>query len=478
MINIADFKRFKEFSVTLSQEMNERLTAHLDKGQYQEDLTFAFWRPSQGKIRFTAVLSDLVLPSEGERILEGNVAFTSEYASRVLDTAKQGQGIALLHSHLGPGWQGMSRDDVRAEQERLAGAVAGRTGLPLLGMTRGTDESWSARFWLRQAERKYERYWARDVRVVGRRMTITFNPELAPPVKPRDSQIATVSVWGEQSQAIIARLRVGVIGLGSVGSIVAEALSRIGVSRITLIDLDRTETRNLDRTLGATVTDARRAKPKVKVSESLIRKTHTADNFEVSAYFGDLLTRKGMEMALDCDVLISCVDRPWPRHMMNALSYAHLIPVVDGGIIAKVDKGRLVHVDWRVHTVGPGRACLVCIGALRREEISLDREGLLDDPLYIRGLDPRFQHLLFRQNVLPFSLSVASHQVLQLVGLATGLRRIGGVGPQFYHGFPGRMDVYEDTGCVDGCEYAVLLASAADLTPNLRKGRAKQGTTD
>lgn len=470
MINTSDFEEFKEYSVALTESQNNLLGAHLDKGAYQEDLTFAYWRPSRGKVRFTAIISEIVLPRDGDRELHGNVSFTSQYVRRVLDYSQRGTGIALLHSHLGPGWQDMSEDDTTAERIRLAGAVAGRTGLPLLGMTRGTDESWSARFWLRDGVGTYSRFWARDVRIVGKRISFTFHPEFAPPVRTMDTQVATVSVWGELNQSNLARVRVGVVGLGSVGSIIAEALGRMGMSRITLIDFDRTEPRNLDRTLGTTQTDADRRRPKVKVSQSLIRKTHTAEQFEVNALFGDLLSRRGMRMALDCDAILSCVDRPWPRHMLNALSYAHLIPVIDGGIIAKVDdEGRLVHVDWRIHTVGPERACLICLAALRREDVSLDREGLLDDPRYIQGLNPRFRHLLFRQNVFPFSLSVASHQVLQLVRLITGLKRIGGIGPQFYHAFPGRMDVKEDESCQEGCEYAVLLSSAADLSPNLRR---------
>jgi hypothetical protein len=78
----------------------------------------------------TAVVHELVLPRDGERILQGNVAFTAGYLARVLAARPEGAGIALLHSHLGPGWQGMSGDDVVAERDRLAGAVWGQSGLP------------------------------------------------------------------------------------------------------------------------------------------------------------------------------------------------------------------------------------------------------------------------------------------------------------------------------------------------------------
>src|SRR5262249_973646 len=117
-----------DLSVALAAETNTRLAEHFAKGVEQEDLTFAYCRPSRGTTRYTALLRQLALPSDHERVLQGNVAFTADYLSRVLDECPEGSGIALLHSHLGPGWQGMSRDDVVAERDRLAGVVAGRTG--------------------------------------------------------------------------------------------------------------------------------------------------------------------------------------------------------------------------------------------------------------------------------------------------------------------------------------------------------------
>ncbi len=53
-------------------------------------------------------------------------------------------------------------------------------------------------------------------------------------------------------------------------------------------------------------------------------------------------------------------------------------------------------------------------------DVSLDRSGKLDDPDYISGLSKGERARLSRGNVFAFSLSVASHEVLQLVGLITG----------------------------------------------------------
>lgn len=468
MTAVGRFPKSQVLSVAMAAKLDEALSRHLDKGPRQEDMTFAYWRPSVGQDRSTAVLFEAVLPQEGERVLQGNVAFQPEYLRRVLADLPEGAGIALLHSHLGPGWQGMSEDDIVAEQDRLGGPVWGRSGLPVLGLTRGTDGAWSARCWRRVAPHTFERWDADSVRVVGHRLRITWHPSMPPPAIP-GSQQATVSVWGTEAQANLARTRVGIVGLGSVGSIVAEALARVGFTAITLIDFDVLEERNRDRTAGANAADVAAGLSKVQVAARNVSEAGTAPDLGLRVVPENVLDFAGLEAALDCDALICCVDRPWPRFLLNVLAYSHLIPVIDGGIAARVTAdGRPLHIDWRIHTIGPENACLICQDALRRSDVALDMEGKLDDPDYIAGLSEEDKARFSRRNVFPFSLSVAAHEVLQLVGLLTGMQRVGGKGPQTYHAYPGVMEVLEPE-CSASCEFAALTASASDLSGNLRE---------
>jgi len=370
-----------DLSVAMTGELDRALGRHLDKGPHQEDLTFAYWKPSRGATRYTAVLRRLNLPHNGDRLLQGNVAFTSDYLTRVLAERPANCGLALLHSHLGPGWQDMSEDDIVAERDRLGGLVASASGLPVLGLTRGTDGAWSSRFWFRSGRHRYERRWASTVRSVGRRLRISYHPKLRPSPPAPESQVATISVWGKTAQADLVRARIGIVGLGSVGSIVAEALSRTGLERLTLIDPDHIEKRNLDRTLGAYTSDVERKLPKVEIARRMVEASHTSADFSATDISGGVQSKTGLANALDSDAIMCCVDRPWPRHILNVLAYAHLIPVVDGGILARVrEDGRLLHVDWRIHTVGPEHACLYCLDAVRRSDVTLDREGLWTTP--------------------------------------------------------------------------------------------------
>jgi len=455
----------RELAVALTGDLDAQLRQHFAHEGLQEDLTFATWRPSHGRRRMTFVLSEVLLPNVDERILEGNVSFTVDYLSRALASLAPGTGLALIHSHLGPGWQGMSSDDIVAERDRLAGAVSGKSELPLLGMTWGTDGTWSARAWGRAAPFRYERVEIPVVRVVADdRLSLSLHPVMRPEPDELPAQVATLSVWGAAAQADISRARVGIVGLGSVGSIVAEGLARVGFSDLVLIDHDQIELRNLDRTLHSTRADVNAGTHKVAVAARGIEASHTAANLDAVELPESLLTRAGIEAALDCDALMCCVDRPWPRWILNAIAYAHLIPVVDGGIFARTTPtGRPLHIDWRIHTVGPGRACMVCIGALLRSDVGLDRDGLLDNADYIAGLTDEERDRYNRRNVFPFSLAVAGHQILHLAGMIAASTRVSGIGPQHYQAYPGKMTVEPTQRCDEGCDIAALTASAQSL---------------
>jgi hypothetical protein len=269
------------FSVALTTLTHNDAVRHLVRADGHEDLCFALWHPSRGADRTTALVRELVLPREGERQVHGNASFMPAFFERALCSAAAAKaGLAFLHSHPAPGWQGMSRDDVVAEQGN-AGRVKGATGLPFLGMTTGNDGAWSARFWEKTGPGRYELRWCRTVRVVGERLAVTYHPELAPAPAPRTELTRTVSAWGPLAQANLARLHVGILGAGSVGCLVAESLARMGVGRIRVLDFDSVEEVNLDRLLHATRKDAVRRRPKVDMLAAALRKSATAGAFKV-----------------------------------------------------------------------------------------------------------------------------------------------------------------------------------------------------
>ena len=405
------------YNVVLSAEAHsasaDHLLQHYENDRHQEDLCFALWRPSTGSERYTAVVDEILLPEVGERRLHGNASFQPRYMARAIQTARHRKaGLAFMHSHPGNGWQGMSVADVEAERDVLA-YPAGSTGLPLVGMTIGGDGFWSSRFWQRDGD-KMLRHWCSKTRVVGpRSYRVYSNDHLEPPPQRKQVLKRTFDTWGLKSQNTISRLRVGIVGLGSVGCVVAEAMARIGVAQVTLVDPDRVEEHNLDRLIYGTDNDVGRFK--VELASESISRNATADRILVNALPQSIRDHNAYKATLDCDIIFSCVDRPVPRDVLNYIAQAHLIPVIDGGVAVETDKTKdeFFAAHWRAHLITPYHQCMQCNGQYSSSDVVMELDGSLDDPSYIRNLplDERNRN----QNVFPFTLSVASMEINLLI---------------------------------------------------------------
>ncbi len=274
------------------------------------------------------------------------------------------------------------------------------------------------------------------------------------------------------------RLHVGIIGTGSVGSLVAEILSRMGVGSLTLMDFDIVEDRNLDRLLHATRRDAKSKARKVAVLYPYIREAATTPAFKLRPSFSSVTEEEGYKEALDCDVLFSCVDRNWPRQVLNHIAYSCLIPVIDGGVsIILDDGGELVHAVYRAQTVGPHRPCLLCLGMYDAGRIQMERDGVLEDPQYIESLgeEGRRQLEQERQNIMPFASGLASLESLQFVELVTGVAQWGDVGMQQFDFLNGDLQSDHNRKCHRDCEYSRMVGSGSLRPPYLGTDKTKLG---
>lgn len=396
----------------VAEQAKDHLLGAIRRGQVQEDLCFALWRRSTGASRTTGIISEILPPLHGERKLHGNVSFESTYLARAARRACQSNtGLAFMHSHPTAGWQRMSPDDIVAERDRIA-PPARAAGLPLLGLTVGRDGIWSARFWSWNGS-EYERVWCDKVRVVGDRLEVSPHPSKIAPYARSERLRRTVDTWGEDRQSVLSSLRFGVVGLGSVGCIIAETLARIGATEILLVDGDRVEEHNLDRLLYARAGDIGRFK--VDIVADQLQHSATAARCDVDPRRAWLQERDAYQAAMDCDVLFAAVDRPLPKDILNNIAYVHCIPVVFGGIrVATKPDGSLADATWSVVRVGPKSRCLRCDGQYTTSEVIMERDGSLDEPTYVirgggSGEAPR------NQNVFPFSASLGSLMVLEML---------------------------------------------------------------
>ncbi len=452
----------RERSIAMTGEVDQVLRSHLLKKFRQEDLCFATWAPSEGRDRSSALLRSILLPEPHERQLHGNVSLIPGFFERALGTAlARGEGLAFLHSHVGPGWQAMSPDDAEVEHS-MAGAVQSATGFPLVGMTLGTDGAWSGRSWLKSAPGTYFPVWSTNVRAVGDHLGVTFADHLRKIPRAQGSQLRTIATWGSLTQSKLSRLRIGIVGLGSVGSVVAESLLRMGIQQARFIDFDTIKLHNLDRTLNATMADVQAHSSKVEVARRSGLIHATAEGPVIEAITNSVVEKAGRLAALDCDLIFCCVDRPAAREVLNVLAYAHLITVIDGGIGVEFKAtGALRGADWKAHTIGPGRRCLACREQYDPAMVPLDLDGTLDDPSYLSGL-PKGHPLLANENVFPFSLHLAGMEVLQMLSFVVAPSGIGNPGGQYYHFASGRMEFNDVSDCDPGC-YFQKMTGAGDL---------------
>lgn len=448
------------FSAAMTEEVDRKLRKHLTRPDGQEDLCFALYRPSRGRNRFTALITDVLLPQHGDRQVHYNVSFNPQYFERALAAARvEGCGLALLHSHPDAlAWQGMSPDDREAETG-IAAAAKVTTGFPFLGLTLSAASGfWSGRSWVRTAPRRWVPRNCENVRVVGSSLT-AWTCEL---VKSRPGQpealLRTIHAWGFEVQRQLSSLRVGIVGLGSVGALVAEELARMGFREVVGIDFDVIKEHNRDRTLNAYPENVAIADLKVNLAARAAFRAATMPGFSFAPIAKGINTTDAYRAALDCDVIFSCVDRPWPRAILNHMAYSHLIPVIDGGIaVSRRKDGQLRSADWGAFVAGPARQCLSCAGQFNSGLVALEQSGDLDDPQYIEAL-PDDSPLKRNENVFAFSMALAALEVLKLVQLVA--RPAGVLAPMSErYSFPSGGTILDTTSaCHENCSYTGLTA--------------------
>jgi hypothetical protein len=168
-----------------------------------------------------------------------------------------------------------------------------------------------------------------------------------------------VRLFGAAGQQELARCRVAILGLGGVGSLLAEYLSRLGVGQFELVDPDIVEHSNISRIVGSSIEDAERRIPKVEVARRVILQ---ANPDAVTHLIQDDIAKDSVAKQLaGVDYLFLAADSMRARLVFNAIVHQYLIPGVQLGSKIRSDgNGVVIDVASANRTVRPGHGCLWC----------------------------------------------------------------------------------------------------------------------
>ena len=355
----------------------------------------------------------------------------------------------------------MSGDDIFAERDVIS-FPSRVTGKPLVGLTVGRDGYWSARWW-EQDEREATRHWCNKVRVVGgKKYEFYLHPKQTNPNGWSDRLRRTEDSWGMHFQTTVETLEVGVVGVGSVGCIVAESLARIGIGSLTLIDSDRLEEHNLDRLLFGTAD--RLGQQKVDIAAEALQAHATHRNFFCRRVAQEIQNSAAYKAALDCDLIFSCVDSPVGRDVLNYIAQAHLIPVIDSGVAVEAfrEPRKFFGAHWRAHIVSPEHQCLRCAGQYNSGEVVAELDGSLTDPTYIKGLEAIGAKQ--NMNTFPFALGAASLQVNLALRYMLGLSWWPATTRQEYQFAKGTV-TRDCLHCHEGCNFRDMVSAGDERNP-------------
>lgn len=464
----------QELHLAADETTHAKMKALLLRNSPAEEVCFALVHPSTGMHRRTLIVKDIIEPSEDERRVHGNVSFSAPLTNRAIDAAiDAGSGLALVHSHpFGRGFQAPSQDDLRAEARTLETASFALGGKPVAGMILAGDGTLSGReYTFGQPGRAPTITSNIATRIVGAHLRMQYR-DRASSAPIAAAHASHVGMFGRDGQERLGRIKPLIVGVGSVGAFVNLQLPRLGARTLGGMDYDVVEERNLNR-LPACLEDAAQRRTKLYVAEREARRGATCADFQFIPHTESIVEAAGVRCALDYDVLFSCADSHWSRQVLNALSYAHLIPIIDGGTgIHCDDELSFQAASFRAQPAGPGRGCLACGGAFDPEQVSVEMAGMV-----LPHYAGKAAAAVGAPSVIPLNIALAGLQVLRFMEIVLGISGTRELGRQRfdYAGGDVQLEVIE---CRSDCRWSTLTglgdtaALPVGIDPRFRRSRS------
>uniref|UniRef100_A0A4W4GAZ4 Ubiquitin-like modifier-activating enzyme 5 n=1 Tax=Electrophorus electricus TaxID=8005 RepID=A0A4W4GAZ4_ELEEL len=179
----------------------------------------------------------------------------------------------------------------------------------------------------------------------------------------------------------IRSFTVAVVGVGGVGSVTAEMLTRCGIGKLLLFDYDKVELANMNRLFfqphQAGLSKVEAAEHTLRcINPDVVFETHnynitTMDNF---THFMDRISNGGLEEGKPVDLLLSCVDNFEARMAINTACNELGQVWMESGVSENA-------VSGHIQLINPGEtACFACapplVVATNIDEKTLKKDGV------------------------------------------------------------------------------------------------------
>jgi molybdopterin/thiamine biosynthesis adenylyltransferase len=378
-------------------------------------------------IRDVIPIPDQGLLRKGKAGLSIDPVFFAPLIKRSKET---GSSVILCHSHpFSDSSVDFSFIDNSGEQSLFPKILARNPEQPVGAIVFG-QRSARARVWMPSGQ-----IWTvKRLKIVGTKVSMiasSNDPELSS-AAGNEIYSRQVLAFTEDGQRLLSRIRVGIVGLGGLGSHVLQLLTHLGVGEFVLIDPDRIDSTNLSRLIGASADDI--GQSKAEVLKQKYREIFPRARIE--AVPGDVYHLSVASNLKSVDVIFGCTDTMVSRMVLTRFPHQYYVPLIDTGINIQASKGEILRIGGRVMSILPEDPCLDCLGYLDDRQLERDLSGFgqVGRPQYVTGLDQP-EPAVVSYNSVVAALAVNEFLRLFLPGLPVSADRTF----QVYNGLNGTV---------------------------------------
>lgn len=189
-----------------------------------------------------------------------------------------------------------------------------------------------------------------------------------------------IRLFGEEGQRKLGETKVALVGVGGLGSPLAQHLALLGVRQVALVDDEELDESNRNRFIGARHDDPVPGSPKVELAARLIREINPDVGAIPLKY--NLVTPEAFDAVRRADWVFGCFDEDGPRAILNELCAAQARPYID--LASDVPEPGIY--GGRVCVARDGNGCLSCLGQLDQQDVrrylATDEELAREDAVY------------------------------------------------------------------------------------------------